>query len=264
MTSLLPNEGSSDESSSLLVNGSSKKHKRIHRTHEGVLKLFLNNLVEADLLPEQLNSGNGNKQQPEKDLWLAVLEDAIGCYLKIGETKRAKRFRRETEDWFISDDNFIGTFLWICDVIGLNADYIRKGIRQLRSKQGRVYKNEIKLNPKFLGESHLSVENIIDCVRSFRKIELWRGLSHNALRKNNLGCWRELFAYALRALSEPKLSWDNIAEVLECHRNTVINLYYHAIQSYKNGNKQFLSALKEFKQRLKNMEAIEANEGSLP
>lgn len=250
----------SEKGLDLSSNGKHRR-KRIHRARSEILRLFLSNLEETCLVPEQLSDYDGSKPQPEKDMWFSVLEDAIGCYINKDATSRIKmRLANEAKEWFSSHEYFRGTFLWVCAVLGLNDGYIRQGVEKLRQKEERVYKREQRLRPDLLGEELFPAEKIIACVRSFHKIELCRGLSYNALRMNNLGCWRQLFAYALRVLSKPKLSRDDIAKVLECSHKTAINLYYSAIHTCKKGDKQFMSAAEEFKNRLKNMEATEAEE----
>lgn len=226
--------------------------KRIQRHRNDVLRLFLSNLAENDLVPEQLSDENGRKSQPEKDMWFALLKDAIGCYVNRDATSRRKmRLAHEAEEWFSSQEYFQGTFLWVCDFLDLNDSYLRQGIEKLRQTEGCVYKLEKGGQHDFLGEEFFPQEKIIACVRSFHKIEFWRGLSNSAVRLNNLGCWRRLFAYALRTLSKPKLSFNDIGEILGCSHMTAINLYYKAIKAYRNGDKQFMYVVEEFKERQK-------------
>ncbi len=71
--------------------------------------------------------------QPEKRLQLAVLVDAITMFRRCAaaQTARARRLYAEADAWFASDaadDPF--TFVTICDSLGIDASYIRRGVEQ--------------------------------------------------------------------------------------------------------------------------------------
>ena len=72
---------------------------------------------------------------PEKQLMLAVLEDAIYT-LADGRTAtdgRKQRLFKETEDWFFRDDaDWIFSFVALCGALGLDPDYLRKGVSRWR------------------------------------------------------------------------------------------------------------------------------------
>ncbi len=71
--------------------------------------------------------------QPEKRLMLAVLEDAVGTFQKCaGATgRRARRLFAEAEEWFASDDaEWPYAFANICQALGLEPLYVRKGLRR--------------------------------------------------------------------------------------------------------------------------------------
>ncbi|MGH7874606.1 MAG: hypothetical protein ACREQO_20645 [Candidatus Binatia bacterium] len=73
--------------------------------------------------------------EPERELVLAMLEDAVVCFQKyLGSTReKERRIFAETEGWFGSDDReWIFSFLNVCDLLGLDADYLRKGISRWR------------------------------------------------------------------------------------------------------------------------------------
>jgi len=77
--------------------------------------------------------------QPEKRLMLAVLEDGVGTFQKhAGATgRRARRLFAEAEDWFASDDSgWPFAFVSICQALGLEPLYLRKGLRQWHEQQG--------------------------------------------------------------------------------------------------------------------------------
>ena len=66
--------------------------------------------------------------EPEKALLVAILDDAIHQYRKYKnarDTAGKERFR-ETEEWIKSEDNdWIFSFNNICELLGLNPDYVR-------------------------------------------------------------------------------------------------------------------------------------------
>jgi hypothetical protein len=87
---------------------------------------------------------NGNRG--ELELWGAVLLQAVedlrrrgpsfeiamnGIRLK-GRTHsaRVRRDRNNAAAWFRSSSNRVGSFLWICDLFGLDADVVRTGVKK--------------------------------------------------------------------------------------------------------------------------------------
>jgi hypothetical protein len=70
-------------------------------------------------------------RQPELDLMNAVLEDAVLCYFKNLECRssRQRRIFRETQDWFFNnDEDGLFTFKSVCSHLGVDPDYIRRGL----------------------------------------------------------------------------------------------------------------------------------------
>lgn len=74
--------------------------------------------------------------EPEKGLILAILEDAIHLYQKYrGARDRAGKERfREVDDWFMGesrqDQEWLFSFETICGLLGLDAQYVRRGLRE--------------------------------------------------------------------------------------------------------------------------------------
>lgn len=76
--------------------------------------------------------------QSEKRLMLAVLEDAVGTYQKhVNSTQRTgQRLFAEVEDWFASDDlDWPYSFVNISQALGLDVDYMRRGLNRWRDRQ---------------------------------------------------------------------------------------------------------------------------------
>ena len=72
--------------------------------------------------------------EPEKALLMAILEDAIHCYRKYRAARdRAGRERfREVEQWIMKEgDDWLFSFNNVCEVLGLDPQYIRRGVREL-------------------------------------------------------------------------------------------------------------------------------------
>jgi hypothetical protein len=68
---------------------------------------------------------------PETALMYAVLEDAYLCFQKRSETDiRSIQQALEAEEWFFSDDSYaLFSFVSICTVLGLEPEFIRKGLK---------------------------------------------------------------------------------------------------------------------------------------
>lgn len=72
--------------------------------------------------------------EPEKALLMAILEDAVHCYRKYRAARdRAggQRFR-EAEQWIMEEgDDWLFSFENVCETLGLDPQYIRRGVREL-------------------------------------------------------------------------------------------------------------------------------------
>jgi hypothetical protein len=92
-------------------------------------------LFEGDVIaPEQYleNFTRTNHLGPEQELMLAILADAIECILKYCDEPvpmRAKLFNEAKEWLFAQDERDPFSFLNVCEVLNLDPDYMRRGIR---------------------------------------------------------------------------------------------------------------------------------------
>ena len=92
------------------------------------------------LLPLQFFTGTRGKgcAEGERRLMLAVLEDAVECFQKyfgIKET-RGRQLCSDAEDWIVSDDrSWLFSFVNVCEVLGLQPDFIRQGLLDWKTKQ---------------------------------------------------------------------------------------------------------------------------------
>jgi hypothetical protein len=75
--------------------------------------------------------------QPEQELMLAVLQDAVFCFQEnvTAVTPRKVALFREAEEWILSEDNsYLFSFCNICDSVGLSAAYLRQGLMRWRAE----------------------------------------------------------------------------------------------------------------------------------
>ena len=97
--------------------------------------------IEPEVLtPEQHadRTGRVRSAQPEVRLMLAVLDEAIATYLRCAVEAGAHRrvLLAEVERWFGSTDtDWPYSFANICDVLGLDADGLRRGLAAWRERQ---------------------------------------------------------------------------------------------------------------------------------
>jgi len=68
----------------------------------------------------------------EQRLLFAVLQDAVACWFRYrdAQTRRGRRLFGETDAWFASSDTgWLYAFERICEMLDLDPDYIRRGLR---------------------------------------------------------------------------------------------------------------------------------------
>ena len=89
------------------------------------------------LLPEQYLDTFRRKLylEPEKKLMLAILEDAIACYQKnfFARDSKGKALFQEAEEW-VDEAGAANVFSFdsVCETLGLNPDYLRRGLTNWR------------------------------------------------------------------------------------------------------------------------------------
>ena len=78
--------------------------------------------------------GSSSRKGPvsaERELMIAVLSDAIECFWKYRKSRAALAIRlyQEAKSWLFADtENHPFSFLNICQTLGLEPSYIRRGI----------------------------------------------------------------------------------------------------------------------------------------
>jgi hypothetical protein len=101
----------------------------------------ITSLFEPDMLVSAQYFQNFRRKTslaPEKRLILAMLEDAVRSfqiYLTARRGKGKKLFN-EAEEWIMmTDDQWIFSFVNVCDSLGFNPEYIRQGLRRWKQKK---------------------------------------------------------------------------------------------------------------------------------
>ncbi len=92
------------------------------------------------LLPTQYFASMRKRvpREPEYRLIVAILEDAIDCYQKhlFARDHKAQQLFDDAEVWIVSDDReWPFSFVSICDILNLNAEYLRRGLREWQERQ---------------------------------------------------------------------------------------------------------------------------------
>lgn len=104
------------------------------------------NLFAFDaILPDQFAEMFRRSEQlePEKALLWAVLEDAVGCVLKFhsAQDRIGKKQFQETEEWIMqSGSDWFFSFENVCELLELDPEYLRRGLRQWTAKGRRQKK----------------------------------------------------------------------------------------------------------------------------
>lgn len=97
-------------------------------------------LIPDAITPKQYFEGARNNwdMRPVKRLMLAVLEDGLHCFQTYAGAKRGikRQIFVETEGWF-ADRRADGPFAFetICHTLGIDPDFMRKGLRNWRRQQ---------------------------------------------------------------------------------------------------------------------------------
>jgi hypothetical protein len=75
--------------------------------------------------------------EPERTLIAAILEDAVHSYRKYGQARdrHGKKRFREAEEWLMEDgSDWIFSFRHVCEHLGLEPNYVRRGLRKVKGR----------------------------------------------------------------------------------------------------------------------------------
>lgn len=95
---------------------------------------------EDALQKSQWDARYGRAHSPEQRLMLAVLEDTLDQYRRYGRTdgRRAQALAAEAWDWITADDpRWPFSFVRICEALGIDPDYLRRGLTTWAETSGR-------------------------------------------------------------------------------------------------------------------------------
>jgi hypothetical protein len=98
-------------------------------------------LFEPDtLLPIQYFEAMRKKHllEGEKRLILSVLEDAVECFMKCidSPTSKGQRLFRDADEWIsLEDKHWVFSFDNVCEMLDINPDYMRRGLRQWKERK---------------------------------------------------------------------------------------------------------------------------------
>jgi hypothetical protein len=98
-------------------------------------------LLQPDtLLPSQYFAALKRKgaHEPERRLAIAVLQDAVDCFQKHlrARERKARQLFLDAEEWISSEDRtWPFSFENICDLLQINAEYLRRGLTAWKERQ---------------------------------------------------------------------------------------------------------------------------------
>jgi hypothetical protein len=111
-------------------------------------------LFSDAVLPEQFYGSHRGSAATHGEVALmrAVLDDALRCYQgKVAPTTRhVHQLAKEAETWLLNDDErWPFSFVNVCRILGLEPDYIRRGLKQWDQHPSSVpYKTQRRLGPR--------------------------------------------------------------------------------------------------------------------
>jgi hypothetical protein len=119
--------------------------------HEPLAGIRDSDLPAAAVLPESFygSPGGAVHARSEVALMCAVLDDAIECVQKqlVSNRRCDRRLAAEAEAWFFdNDERWPFSFVRVCQALGLDPEYLRRGLRRwrqqppvvLQKRQGRT------------------------------------------------------------------------------------------------------------------------------
>ena len=106
------------------------------RIEEKVVSLFQPDILLSSQYFETVHTRAS--LEPEKELMLAVLEDAVLCFQKgsFAGDRRRKALFPDAEEWIMEENSdWPFSFENICEVLGFNPAYLRQGLLHWKEKK---------------------------------------------------------------------------------------------------------------------------------
>jgi hypothetical protein len=123
------------------------------------------NLFEPDtLLPAQFFAAFAREESGvirERRLMLAVLQDAVECYQKyaLARDPRGRMLFDDADEWINSGEReWAFSYENICDVLGLNAEYIRRGLSKWRQQRSPLRRTVARIVPVTMARHNVEPE----------------------------------------------------------------------------------------------------------
>jgi hypothetical protein len=105
---------------------------------------------------EILGFGGNLDHQPEKQLMLAILLDAVECYQQYAGDETNRLFK-DTEEWiFAEDQEWLFSFINICEAVDIAPQYLRKGLLQWNNERSR----KVSAAKRLATESFIPIKKI--------------------------------------------------------------------------------------------------------
>ena len=129
------------------------------------------NLFEPDtLLPAQYFAAFSREggMVRERRLMLAVLQDAVECYQKyaLARDPRGVELFRDASEWIESGErDWPFSYENVCEVLGLNPEYIRKGLSKWRQQRGPIKRTTARIGPlseRLDAPEEIALESVVE------------------------------------------------------------------------------------------------------
>ena len=101
----------------------------------------ITSLFEPDTLGSAQYMENLRKKtlfEPEKRLMLALLEDAVNCFqfYVTAQGGRGRKLFNDADEWIMrTEDDWVFSFVNVCETLGFNPAYVRQGLRRCKQKK---------------------------------------------------------------------------------------------------------------------------------
>jgi len=100
------------------------------------------------LLPSQFfdRARRRSEHDGERRLMIAVLEDAVDVYRKQAGARdpRGQELFRDAEEWIEDPDRtWLFSFQNICDVLDIDAEYLRRGLHAWKERGGSARREQV-------------------------------------------------------------------------------------------------------------------------
>lgn len=73
-----------------------------------------------------------------KNLWQTILERALADYARGPDDQEIKDYifcaQEDAERWLMSEGNKPGSFVWVCDMLGLEHTAVRRRAREMKNE----------------------------------------------------------------------------------------------------------------------------------